>query len=77
MENQKTIRIAAILTAALLIAGLSSAVTVTPMSVYATMDTIRTAAMLAKLSQNKSSIRKMLVVEIQTIVTVDKTQLRA
>jgi hypothetical protein len=38
MENQKTIRIAAILTAAVLIAGLASAVTVTPMSVYADRD---------------------------------------
>jgi hypothetical protein len=35
MQNQKTLTIAAILSAAVLIAGLASAIMVTPMSVYA------------------------------------------
>jgi len=97
MQNQRTLTIAAILWAAVLIAGVFASVTTTTLlTAYAdrdirktnskrrtrkatttTMDTIRTVAMLAKLSQNKSSTRKMLVVEIQTIPTVDKTQLTA
>jgi hypothetical protein len=75
MQNQKTITIAAILGAAVLIAGIFAAAT-TPLTAYADKDNKKDKGEV-KLSQNKSLNKRMMVVVIQTTVTVDKPQLVA